>query len=304
MKNNLIKKIPNTLTKEQYEQVAKAAFFSAMVDEEKEALRIDSINYEDEKNMFLKMCGKTQSKHTRKQYKNAIAKLEKYTEKNSIGILHIKPSHADDFCMSLRNNDYATKTINTIISSVSSFFSFLERRYTFLRNPFRGTKTRPAVRNKKKTEVPTKKELDVILNAIKSDMLACATIFMIETGVRVGSLSSIEIKNGKYFAHSKGRDIKGSINIKIMNAVKKYKLDTSKPFENINTEVIRVMFYRITKNLFTQKKTAAPYSVHDLRHYFAVREYKKDKDIYALKEKLNHSSIAITELYLKSISEA
>lgn len=34
------------------------------------------MNYKDEKNMFLKICGKTQSKDTRKQYKNAITKLE------------------------------------------------------------------------------------------------------------------------------------------------------------------------------------------------------------------------------------
>lgn len=127
---------------------------------------------------------------------------------------------------------------------------------------------------------------------------------MIETDVRVGSLSSIEIRNGKYFAHSKGRDIKGSVNEKAMRAIKAYGLEASNPFASINTEGIRTQFYQITKRLFAQNKIAASYSVHDLHHYFAVCEYKKDKDIYALKNKLCHSSIAITELYLKSISEA
>jgi integrase/recombinase XerD len=48
-------------------------------------------------------------------------------------------------------------------------------------------------------------------------------------------------------------------------------------------------------------KINAAYSAHDFRHYFAVSEYQKDKDIYKLSKLLDHTNISITETYLKSL---
>ena len=45
----------------------------------------------------------------------------------------------------------------------------------------------------------------------------------------------------------------------------------------------------------------AVYSCHSFRHFFAVTEYKKDHDIHRVKELLDHSSIAITDRYLRSL---
>ena len=48
----------------------------------------------------------------------------------------------------------------------------------------------------------------------------------------------------------------------------------------------------------------AAYSAHDFRHYFAVSEYLKDKDIYKLSKLLDHSNISVTEGYLKGLKIA
>jgi integrase len=43
------------------------------------------------------------------------------------------------------------------------------------------------------------------------------------------------------------------------------------------------------------------YLCHDLRHYYAKKEYEKTKDIYRVSRLLNHSSLTITEGYLRSL---
>jgi site-specific recombinase XerD len=45
------------------------------------------------------------------------------------------------------------------------------------------------------------------------------------------------------------------------------------------------------------------FNPHCRRHLFAVSEYRQDKDIYRLQKLLNHSSISITEAYLKTMGE-
>ncbi|OEJ13098.1 hypothetical protein BFL38_00600 [Brachyspira hampsonii] len=72
--------------------------------------------------------------------------------------------------------------INKIIFQANpiftSFFSFLERRYPFMKNPFRGTKTRPPVKNKKRLEVPTKKEIELIIKDIADPLIKVAIIYI------------------------------------------------------------------------------------------------------------------------------
>jgi hypothetical protein len=42
-------------------------------------------------------------------------------------------------------------------------------------------------------------------------------------------------------------------------------------------------------------------SCHDFRHFYAVTEYQKDRDIHRVKDLLHHSSIEITDNYLRSL---
>ncbi|MCK4578377.1 MAG: site-specific integrase, partial [Candidatus Marinimicrobia bacterium] len=41
------------------------------------------------------------------------------------------------------------------------------------------------------------------------------------------------------------------------------------------------------------------YTLHCLRHTFALREYYRTGDIYHVKERLGHSAVAVTEVYLR-----
>ena len=220
---------------------------------------------------------------------------------NNKNILFIKAREADDFITEVNSSELSNLSIRALVSSCSSFFSFLERRYPFIKNPFRGTKTRPPVKNKKRLEVPTKKEIELIIKDISDPLIKAAIIFIMECGVRVGALPKLEIRNNKYYSYSKGKEISWKVTDKVIKLLKQNNLSFNNPFKNKSSEVIRNIFYRSSKRLYEQGKIKAAYSIHDIRHYFAVTLYKQTKDIELIRQALNHSSIAITGIYLKSL---
>lgn len=299
--NKLILQNNNIITEEQAELLIKQANYLNILDYMKEEQLIKQIDYETEKENFFKQCSKTKSNHTKRQYKNGLNKLEEYCRMNNKNILFIKAREADDFITEVNSSELSNLSIRALVSSCSSFFSFLERRYPFIKNPFRGTKTRPPVKNKKRLEVPTKKEIELIIKDICDPLVKTAVIFIQECGVRVGALSKLEIKNNKYYSYSKGKEISWKVTDKAIKELKKNKLDIETPFKNKSSEVIRNIFYRSSKRLYEQGKIKASYSIHDIRHYFAVKLYKQTKDIELIRQALNHSSIAITGLYLRSL---
>ena len=291
----------NIITEEQAELLIKQANYLNILDYMKEEQLIKQIDYETEKENFFKQCSKTKSNHTKRQYKNGLNKLEEYCRINNKNILFIKAREADDFITEVNSSELSNLSIRALVSSCSSFFSFLERRYPFIKNPFRGTKTRPPVKNKKRLEVPTKKEIELIIKDISDPLIKMAIIFIMECGVRVGALPKLEIKNNKYYSYSKGKEISWKVTDKAIKELKKNKLDIETPFKNKSSEVIRNIFYRSSKRLYEQGKIKAAYSIHDIRHYFAVTFYKQTRDIELIRKALNHSNIAITGLYLRSL---
>ena len=301
-KNQLISQNNNNIiTEEQAELLIKQANYLNILDYMKEEQLIKQIDYETEKENFFKQCSKTKSNHTKRQYKNGLNKLEEYCSMNNKNILFIKAREADDFIIEVNSSELSNLSIRALVSSCSSFFSFLERRYPFIKNPFRGTKTRPPVKNKKRLEVPTKKEIELIIKDISDPLIKMAVIFIMECGVRVGALPKLEIRNNRYYSYSKGKEISWKVTDKVIKELKKYNLAFNAPFKNKSSEVIRNIFYRSSKRLYEQGKIKASYSIHDIRHYFAVTLYKKNRDIELIRKALNHSNIAITGLYLRSL---
>ena len=189
--SNLIKENNQiTLTQEQYNKLTQAAVLQNIVDSLKIYTQLQNIDYENEAKIFFSQCSKNDSKHTQRQYKNGLSKLEIYLANKNINILKLTPSQADDFCIYLKTLDISNATIRTTISSCSAFFSFLERRHQAIKNPFRGTRTLPPARAKKEVVIPSEAELDFIISNIKNKSIRTAIIFIKYTGVRVGSFDT------------------------------------------------------------------------------------------------------------------
>jgi site-specific recombinase XerD len=288
----------NDLSQEQLEQIAKIVITQNLTNELNNKVKIAKIDYKLEKSIFIKQSSRTGSEYTQICYLKSLKALERYTKKNDINILQMTPGQADDFIYSLTGSPNSK---NLIIAGVSSFYSYLERRYSVIKNPIRGTKARPVKNPVRDIEIPSEIELFTILNSLP-ELEKMAVYIMSYRGLRVGALKNLKIWGNKYQSFSKGKTIFGEFPIEVITNIKSSDLNNRTPFEALSTNALKLRIYKQTLKLHKERKINSAYSAHDFRHYFAVNEYEKNKDIYKLSKLLDHSNISITETYLKSLN--
>ena len=294
----LVQETPSleSLPREELKAIAKALVFDGLKEDLKNRVEREKINYAEKKSLFLSRASK-RSTGTAKTYGTALDALEAWASRSGLHVLEMKATDADAFIDSLEG---APSSVRLKVAASSSFFTFLDRETEGrIRNPFRGTKVRPKMAYKE-PEVPTLEEIEIIKEAVAPAVQA-AIVIMIEHGLRVGALPSLSIRAGRFTAVSKGKEISGTISETAFMAIKKVGLDIRKPFGELSEDAVRNAFKYASKRLLKAGKINARYSVHDIRHYFAITEYRKDKDIYRLKTLLGHASIQVTETYLKGI---
>ena len=169
--------------------------------------------------------------------------------------------------------------------------------------------------------IPTTEEL-AILTAEARPVLAAALAVIAETGLRVGGLPSLSIREeGRYWTISKGHRIVGSdpISKKTKKYIHAAGLAPRHPFslaslsrigwklkdgskttskEGLVIARLQMMMQRLCQRLVAEGKIQAVYSFHDLRHAFA--EANAPKGLRWLQRRLGHAGIAVTEKYLRN----
>jgi len=285
------------LNKAQLETIAKIVITQRLTKEMDDKANIADIDINTEINLFIKQAGRTASLSTKAVYREAIAILTRWARKNKINILLMTYAQADDFIYSLSG---APKSIRLKVAAISSFYSFLERRHSIVKNPIRGTKARPQDKTVKEIEIPNDNEMTVIIDSLP-DYEKLAVYIMAYRGLRVGALNRLKVWGNGYQTVSKGKEIYGDFSDDIMKMLKNSPLNNKTPFGICSTGTLKVRIIRATQKLCNAGIINAPYSAHDFRHYFAINNYKQDKDIYKLSKMLDHSNIAITQTYLKSL---
>lgn len=320
----IIEQFLQTANEEQLKALVNAYLSNETLKIFSEAVRIAGIDTEKEKARFLENY---ESPATKDAYRRAIERLEKYASELDNGkgksIAALSCKEADDFINSLKKDDCgaysktgerATASIRRDIAAVSSFYTFLERRHENLRNPFRGTRERPQKKAAKVGKYPTKAEVDIILKELPPKLKA-AVFIMANRGLRIGALPNLKIKDNVFITESKGKEIKGIFDESILKEIQKAGLSKSRPFEYLKEplengkarktspeQCLKMQIQNYCTRLYKAGKIQAVYSAHDFRHFYAVHEYEKDKDIYRVSKLLNHSSIQITETYLKGLN--
>lgn len=292
------------LNPDQLEAIARLVITDRLKDQMKRAVNLAGIDYESEKNRFLETNSKTGSKQTQRAYSNALKKLEAYANARNISPLELTPAAADDYINDLKKQDFSPATIRQAIATASSFFTFLERRVNnnglIISNPFRGTKARPAKKLVRNCQYPTARETKLIIDSLP-DELSVIVYFMAYRGFRAGAFPGMKIHGKTFETTSKGKDIAGELPETCINKLKALGVNYSEPFTKWTAGAIEQNTrYYITK-LFKAGKISAIYSVHDFRHFYAVQEYTRDKDIYRVSKLLNHASIQVTENYLRGL---
>ncbi|MGA2548247.1 MAG: site-specific integrase [Rectinemataceae bacterium] len=291
------------LAPEQLEKLARVVLGQRLARDLDRKADIAGIDYQAERETFLKTAGKTKSVQTLRAYASALERLEGFTERSGFAVLAMKPREADDYAYSLIHEGRASASIRRDLAAASSFFTFLERRSeNRIKNPFRGTKARPEKKPTKEAAYPSETEAAAILEALEPATRAAVAV-MLYRGLRVGAMSSLAIRAGRFVARSKGKDISGELPAKALEVIRGAGLDTRKPFATLSAPVLSTRIIRATTKLAKEGIIAAAYSAHDFRHLYAVTEYRKDRDLYRVSKLLSHASIQVTETYLHGLGE-
>lgn len=121
------------------------------------------------------------------------------------------------------------------------------------------------------------------------------------TSARVGARPELSIRGERFVTFTRGREFSGSVPAEVIGEVRKAGLPLSGPFAGETSTSIAGKFAYLTVRLHKERKLEAVYSVHDLRHAFALRFYTETKDIYATSKALGHAWVSVTEKHLKSL---
>lgn len=288
------------LGQEELEQLARLVMMTNLRDDLRRMVELAKIDGEAEVSTFLTNASRTGSWSTIRAYAYGLDRLDQWALKTGRNILELTPKQADDYIYSLRLAGRSPGSIRLDVAGASAFFSYLERRYDAVRNPFRGTKARPAYRPTREIEVPSETELSLILETARP-IVKAAVVCMSQRGLRVGALPTLVLDGARFSGWSKGRPVQGVMAEPILVALEDAGLDRKRPFKHLTARLLADRVRRHAWSLAALGKIGSVYSAHDYRHYYAVHEYRERPDIFRLKNLLGHFDIRTTERYLKTL---
>ena len=206
--------------------------------------------------------------------------------------------------------NYAPASVNSVLSSLNSFFTFNEWYNLRVKN----LKIQKQIFANKDNEL-TKEEYERLLTAAKSkgnEQLYFLMQTICSTGIRVSELRYIMVESLKL--QKSQINLKGKMRIVILpkelckmllKYSKEQKITSGPVFVSRNGKPLdRSNIWKMMKSLCESAGVArAKVFPHNLRHLFARTFYSIQKDIVRLADILGHSSINTTRIYTMETGE-
>lgn len=207
----------------------------------------------------------------------------------------------------LLSNNYAVRSVNSMIASLNSFFTFVGCEHLKIKT----IKEQRQIFCSEDKEL-TKEEYTRLLNTAESKgnkRLNLILQTICGTGIRVSELKFITVeavKKGEAFVFCKGKRrsvfIAKALQKKLLRYATEQKIKSGSIFiTRTGKPVSRTNIWRDMKKL-CKSANVNPNKVfpHNLRHLFARVFYGIEKDIAKLADILGHSSINTTRIYIIS----
>jgi site-specific recombinase XerD len=312
----------DSLSPDQVDTVMRAVVFGELTAEARRRIIATRISWDNEVHAFI---ATKISPHTQAAYLRALSMLRKWLDVKNLRFTELSSRAADAFIQDLRaarrenGQVLDADSIRLTIAVCSTFYTFLERRFDEIRSPFRGTRARP-IATWPVAEFPSEKEINTIVSTA-DPITRAALLIVTETGLRIGGLPGLAIrKDGSWWTTTQGKRFYGleRLTSSTLKAIKAAALNASHPFapatfpqiparrraqgpltENQVIQRLKQRIDRTERELFAQGRIAALYSWQDFRHAYAAKN--ADNGITWLATHLGHSSIAITERYLRNV---
>ena len=260
---------------------------------------------------------KKYSVHTIKAYRRDLISfqnfcIESYQQEK---ISDINYSQIRSWIVDLVESKVSNRSVNRKISSLKSFYKYLQKIKIIQNNPLSSHK---ALKTSKKIQVPfsIKEVNEVLSNIVTEDSFESTRNKLIvalfySTGMRRTEL--IQLKMNSINFSEKQLKVIGKRNkerllpllpsvLKSMhNYIKQRDLiDTSEDYLFLTSKgnkLYETLVYRIINNYFSNVSSKLKKSPHILRHSFASHMLNEGADLNSVKELLGHSSLASTQVY-------
>ncbi len=229
-----------------------------------------------------------------------------------------------NWIISLVNQGLTNRTINRKVSSLNTYYKYLQKTRTIDVNPLA---THKALKTQKKIQVPfSELEVSTVLNNVvfSNDFEGTRDRLIIElfyaTGMRRTELvnlklSDVDLNNGVIKVlgkRNKERYIPliATVSISIgsyLNERNSLNNITDDSYLFVNKSGFKLndsYVYKVVINCFSQVSAKVKKSPHMLRHSFATHLLNEGANLNAVKELLGHTSLAATQVYThNSIAE-
>ena len=258
------------------------------------------------------------SPNTVTAYKNDLDQFSQFLVSFQTELLNVTHQHVRTWIVSLMDDGIEARTINRKISSLRSFYKFLQREDLIGNSPMIYVRA-PKI-PKRLPIVITEQKMDILLDAqdvFSNDFQGIRDRLIIEllygTGMRLSelvNLSDHDINRYEQQIKVLGKRNKERI-IPISKPLAKlvgdYQLqklnqnfDTKSSaliVTNQGNKVYAKFIYRTVNLVLSFISTHDKKSPHILRHSFATSLLNRGADLNAIKELLGHSSLAATQVY-------
>lgn len=260
---------------------------------------------------------KRYSQHTIIAYKNDIIQYQQHLTSLETEIQLANHQNIRSWIIDLMDNSLDAKSINRKISTLRSFYKFLQKEKVITDNPVQ--KVLAPKTAKKLPVFITDDKLTTLLdsNSFSDDFEGLRDKLVLEllfgTGIRLSEL--LGLKTNNVYLNEKTIKVLGKrnkeriipINLTLTNLLNHYIVEKNNQEYSNNSEVLIVtntgakgypkLIYRIVQKYLSLISTQEKKSPHILRHSFATSLLNKGADINAIKDLLGHANLAATQIY-------
>ena len=260
---------------------------------------------------------KNYSKHTIIAYQNDLNSFSLFC-KNTFDQDEIRNVHYTQirsWIVDLVSQGVSNNTINRKISTLKSFYKFLQKTKQIDLNPLIKHK---ALKVEKRIQNPfSESEITKVISLLeeKDDFVSVRNRLIVEllysTGMRRGELISIQLSDvalsGKLIKVIGKRNKERFVPLlaSIIKTIERYlelrkEVVTTSRFLFITekgNKLYETLVYRVVNSYFSNVSTKEKKSPHLLRHSFATHLLNEGADLNSVKELLGHASLASTQVY-------
>lgn len=254
------------------------------------------------------------SAHTCENYQRDLTRLAAYLQQNQInGWQQVTPQHCRYWIACLHEGGLSGKSIQRLLSSVRSFYKYLNQEGLAKHNPANGIRAPKSPR--KLPQVHDVDQTCELLDHAPNDELETRDLAMLEvtysSGLRLAELIGLDVGSIDYSAQTITVTGKGNktrvlpIGAKAIQAVQKWlpsratiaqgseaALFVSQQGKRLTPRAVQLRFQR-----FAQYYLHQHLHPHMLRHGFASHILESSGDLRAVQELLGHSNISTTQIY-------